>query len=146
MGVRAARIMMLAGVLVGLIGPAAAEIFSWRDAEGRVQFGDRKPANAAVTTVKLRTVNSLRSVSVEALDTAANSRVTLYSASWCGYCKKARAYFKHAAIPFEEYDIETSDKGRTDYAQLNGRGVPIILFGKQRMNGFDAAQFAALYK
>jgi glutaredoxin len=131
--------------LVGLSGPALAEIFSWRDADGRVQFGDRKPADAPVTTVKIRAVNSLRAVSVEACDAAA-TQVILYSASWCGYCKKARAYFKQEAIPFEEYDIETSDRGRLDYAQLNGRGVPIILFGKQRMNGFDATQFAALYK
>ena len=142
----AARVIVLAIVLVGSARPAFAEIFSWRDAEGRIQFGDRKPADSRVTTIKLRKVNSLRAVTVEAIEVAANSKVTLYSATWCGYCRRAREYFKHEAIPFEEYDIETSDKGRTDYARLNGNGVPIILFGKQRMNGFDAAQFAALYQ
>ena len=141
----AARVIVLAIALVGA-RPAFAEIFSWRDAEGRIQFGDRKPADSRVTTVKLRKVNSLRAVTVEAIEVAANSKVTLYSATWCGYCRRAREYFKHEAIPFEEYDIETSDKGRKDYARLNGSGVPIILFGKQRMNGFDAAQFAALYQ
>ena len=138
---RAASVLLLSGA--GLVG--AAEVYSWRDADGRVHFGDRKPADTAARRIDLPTVNSVGAVSVE--PTAMSSRkVTLYSAVWCGYCRKARAHFKREAIPFDEFDVETSAKGRADYARLQGRGVPIILVGQQRMNGFDPDRFAALYE
>jgi glutaredoxin len=128
-----------------LHGPSGhAEVYQWRDAAGRVHFGDRKPADAAAATVEVPRVNSVAAVTVQARDVA-SSAVTLYSASWCGYCRKAREYFRQKSIPFEEYDVETSAKGRLDYAVMKGRGVPIILVGHHRMDGFDATRFAALY-
>lgn len=134
--------MALAGLLA--LPPAGAEVYQWRDAEGRVHFGDRKPADVSAATVAVPRVNSFTAVTVEARDTEA-AAVTLYSASWCGYCRKARAYFQRKSIPFEEFDVETSAKGRLDYAVMKGRGVPIILVGRHRMDGFDAERFAALY-
>lgn len=130
--------------LVGT-GLSAGEIFTWKDAQGRVHFGDRKPADAEVRTLELPKVNSLRAVSVERTSQT-SEKVILYSAEWCGYCRKARAYFVRESIPFDEFDVEKSAKGRADYARLQGRGVPIILIGDQRMNGFNEARFAALYR
>ena len=40
-------------------------------------------------------------------------------------------------IVFTEYDIEKSTKGRRDFESMKGRGVPIILVGDMRMNGFN---------
>lgn len=126
-------------------GPEAlAEVYQWRDADGRVHFGDRKPAEVNASTVAVPRVNSVSGVSVAPRDAAA-ATVTMYSASWCGYCRKAREYFRRKSIPFEEHDVETSAKGRLDYAVMKGRGVPIILVGRHRMDGFDEARFAALY-
>jgi glutaredoxin len=71
--------------------------------------------------------------------------VILYSASWCGYCRKAREYFKKKGIPFVEIDVEMSTKGREDFARLHGRGVPLILVGDQRLNGFSRYRFDRLY-
>ena len=59
--------------------------------------------------------------------------------------KKARLYFRQQGIPFKEYDIETSRKGRRDYAKLNGTGIPIIFVGQKRMQGFRTARFQAIY-
>jgi hypothetical protein len=44
-----------------------------------------------------------------------------------------------------EYDVETSEKGRSGYKKLNGKGVPIILVGNKRMNGFSVEGFKSLY-
>ncbi len=71
--------------------------------------------------------------------------VVMYSAVWCGICKNAKRYFNQNGIAFKEYDIETSAKGRRDYKKLRGRGVPIILVGKKRINGFTPKSFKALY-
>ncbi|MBS1189755.1 MAG: Glutaredoxin [Rhodocyclaceae bacterium] len=33
----------------------------------------------------------------------------LYSASWCGYCRKAKAYLGERGIPYQEIDIDTPE-------------------------------------
>lgn len=63
--------------------------------------------------------------------------VRLYSATWCGYCKQARAYLDGRHIPYEDLDVENTERGRQQFAQLGGKGVPIILVGRQRMDGYE---------
>ena len=70
--------------------------------------------------------------------------VRLYSATWCGYCKRARAYLESRHIPYEDLDVETTERGRRQFAQLGGRGVPIILVGRQRMDGYEQAELARM--
>lgn len=53
--------------------------------------------------------------------------------------RKAESYLQSRGVVFSEYDIETSRKGQADYRRLRGTGVPIILVGEQRMDGFNAA-------
>jgi glutaredoxin len=125
----------------------AGAIHQWRDASGQMHFGDRPPADIESTVVKVRT-NVYTSPSIEALSKALMpaTQVVMYSASWCGYCKKARNYFKSNSIAFSEYDIETSEQGQRDYQRLGASGVPVILVGAQRLNGFSAAAFESIYQ
>ena len=58
--------------------------------------------------------------------------VVLYSASWCGYCKKARAWLQEHNVSFVERDIE-SDPGaaeamvaRCSATGQKSNGVPVI--------------------
>ena len=69
----------------------------------------------------------------------------MYSTSWCGYCNRARQHFKRNNIPYQEHDIEKSKKAARDYKKLKGRGVPVILIGKRRMNGFRPNVFDKIY-
>ena len=135
-------------VLGGLaVASAAAEIHQWRDAEGHVHFGDAAPTGVAATVVKVKP-NVYSSPSTEALSKQIepSNEVVLYSAEWCGYCRQARNYFNEERIAFAEYDVETSDKGRTDYERMGAHGVPVILVGRQRMNGFSVDAFQSLYR
>ena len=125
---------------------AAAEIFTWKDAQGRTHFGDKPPAHLEAKHLELK-INTISRPEVTALDSGFGSqkKVVIYSTAWCGACRKAKSYFRQKSIPFKEYDVEKSTKGRRDYKRLNGRGVPIILVGKQRMNGFSPGRFDAIY-
>ena len=49
-------------------------------------------------------------------------------------------------ISFSEYDVETSAKGKADFARMKGQGVPIILVGEKRMNGFNPTRFKQLFE
>jgi glutaredoxin len=63
--------------------------------------------------------------------------VVMLGASWCQYCKTATRLFTEHAIHFCEYDIETSPVGRRLYEEFHGQGVPVILIGTHRLQGYD---------
>lgn len=127
-----------------LISAAWGEaVYRWTDAQGRVHFGDTPPDQRRAQSVELRP-NVTQSEPVPQDTFAGSARVVLYSAAWCGVCKKAKAYMQAKAIAYTEYDIETTRKGREDFRRLNGTGVPIILVGEQRMNGFDATRLQSM--
>lgn len=138
-------------IFVGLVlfscTTMAQEIHKWRDENGKVHYGDRPPEGTKTEVIEVDP-NIYEKPSTEALSQAlaANNKVVMYSTTWCGYCKKARNYFIANKIPFEEYDVENTERGRRDYKKLNAKGVPVILVGKQRLNGFSEASFKRLYK
>jgi len=136
-----------------MVSPVShGQLFKWVDEQGNVHYGDSPPDNAKLKRITGK-VSSYTSVSVEDFEyDPANiterkqtKSVVMYSTSWCGYCKKAALHFRKNNIPFTEYDIEKSEKAAKEYKNLNGRGVPIILIGDQRMNGFSASSFDRIY-
>ena len=128
---------------------ATAEIFQWTDPQGQTHFGDRPPASSKAKKITVD-INSYQSVTIQPFEPFRSRRairqgVVMYSTTWCGVCKRARRYFHQQNIAFQEYDIEKTAKGREDYQRLNGRGVPIILVGNMRMNGFSVSRFQSFY-
>ena len=139
-----------------------SQIYKWVDKNGDIQFSDKKPQTGNKTErvkVKINSVHNPRisnntlnlnhsqdSNSSSENQYAAAQKVIIYSASWCGVCKQAKKYFNQQGITYKEYDIEKSAKGRKDFKRLRARGVPVILVGKQRMDGFDIAAFNEMYR
>jgi glutaredoxin len=138
-------------LLLSITAQTPAEIYKWVDAQGNVHFGDRAPKSAVTETIDLK-INTFQSVTIEPFEPFESSpsrrsgRVVIYTTEWCGVCKKAKRYFQENKIAYQEYDVEKSEKGKKDYKAMNGSGVPIILVGKQRMNGFSQSRFDGLYK
>lgn len=133
-----------------LSATTAGEIYKWLDDQGRVQFGDRPPLEKKTDPIELH-INTYSAPEIVYTPSEPRKkqtrkpRVTMYGAEWCGVCKQAKAYFRKNKIRYKEYDIDKSKKGLAKYRELNGRGVPIILVGKSRMNGFSPAHFEQLY-
>ena len=151
--VRISGCLLLSFFLLASPGSIGGEIYKWIDANGNTVYGNNPPQNAQIKQIK-GNISSFTSVSVESFKydsnlittrTAKGKTVVMYSTSWCGYCKKAARHFRKNDIPFEEHDIEKSKKAARDYKKLNGRGVPLILIGDKRMNGFDANRFDRIY-
>ena len=135
-----------------LSGPSFAQLYKWVDEQGNIHYGDSPPENADLKQITGE-VSSFTSVTVEPFEfdpniitQRSNSKsVVMYSTSWCGYCKKAKRYFRKKNIAFREYDIEKDKKAARAYKKIKGRGVPVILIGKKRMNGFNARRFDKIY-
>ena len=148
------KVAGLLGVILFSSGWVAADIYKWVDENGKTHYSDAQPKQEKVEVVTPEIQNTYTKPAIEynelfkysAVTTQSRKKVVMYSAVWCGVCKKARQYFQANKIAFSEYDIETSKKGQRDYEKLKGRGVPIILVGKKRLNGFTAASFKQVYQ
>ena len=135
----------LAIILLLLSVPVNAAIYKWVDAQGKSHFSDKKPVSGQAQTLKLK-VNTYTSVSVGKSSADVGKQVIMYSTSWCGYCKKARQYFAEHNIRYTDYDIEKNPTAQQAYKKLGMTGVPVILVGDNRMNGFSVSGFEQIYR
>ncbi len=152
MHISATKYFVLLATLLIVAGPSYAEIYRWVDKAGQVHFSDQKPINESVEEVQIDDkIGSYQDISfsnykAETSKTTSKNKVVMFSASWCGYCKKAEKYFRKNNIQYTNYDIEKNSKGKRLYKQLGARGVPVILVGTKRMNGFSESGFERLYR
>ena len=136
-----------------MVNSAGADVYRWVDKDGTIYY-TATPRGKVKSEDSRRKINSYSSPNVSSNKYSSSSiskpvkssEVVMYSTTWCGYCKKARRYFKQKKIRFKEYDVEKSTKGKKDYKALRGKGVPIILVGDRRMNGFSVDSFKRIYQ
>jgi glutaredoxin len=132
---------------------ALGQVYRWTDEKGRTHYGDKPPAERAATEVQNRIssyagpakVSSAPAPAAKAPSGDGTARVTLYSAVWCKYCKQAKAFFAKRGVRYAERDVDTAD-ARSEYERLGARGVPVILVGRQRMDGFDQRRMESMLR
>lgn len=80
----------------------------------------------------------------------ADGSVVVYSAEWCGYCKKAKAWLAGRGVPFVERDVEKTPGAQVELqaklkaGNVPGGGVPVIDWGGTLVMGYDVAAFERL--
>ena len=153
---RTACLAALLALLVGATGGASAadgpKLYKSITPEGKVVYSDR-PAAGAASVKQLKVAHAPASAlppsaaeqlrKLEALRPAPHEAAgaVLYTASWCGYCRKAKAWLAAKGIAFREVDIETPD-GLAAFARAGGgKGVPVLLLGKTRIDGFSVEAY-----
>lgn len=112
----------------------AQAVYRWVDAEGKVRYGSEPPAGVKANPVASRVTSPGTSPSQSAV--SAQPEVRMFATDWCPYCEKARQYFARNGIRYTELDIEKSAAAKAEYQRLNGRGIPVIFVGGERINGF----------
>lgn len=76
----------------------------------------------------------------KAPDAAPAPVVTLYSTSWCGWCRKSRGLMQSLGIAFVERDVEADPRAAAEKARLApGYGVPVLVRGGEIQRGFNEA-------
>jgi glutaredoxin-like YruB-family protein len=69
--------------------------------------------------------------------------VIVYSTSWCGYCRKAKAWLTKRGVDFVEKDVEKDPAAAEELAQkaaasgVRPQGVPVIDVRGTLVLGFD---------
>lgn len=136
-------------LLIITVSTGHAEVYKHVDKNGRVHFSDRPPAKQKSEKVTIRKINSIKGPAVvtkKRSKITGNNKIVMYSAEWCGVCKRAKRYFEANKISFIEYDIDKSRKAKREFQKLQGKGVPLILVGDYKMAGFDQRFFDKYYR
>ncbi len=144
--------LVAALLLITIVGSATAQgIYRWVDDNGVTHFGDasQSPQAERIQLDALNTVGSQTEVEEPSTREQAPAKkqqpqITMYSAEWCGVCKKAKAYFKQNKIQYTDYDVENSSKGKRDYAKMKSKSVPQFVVGDEKVVGFSVKRFEKL--
>ena len=67
-----------------------------------------------------------------------NTKIKMYTTSWCGPCKMAKKLLKEKGFDFEEIDIEEHNISRAEMASMSkGHTVPQIIINDLPIGGFE---------
>jgi glutaredoxin len=117
-----------------------------------VFFADltRRGEDGSYPVVALSRYNAAEAAAPTAGVAANTTEVIVYSAEWCGYCKKAMAWLGKKGIPFVEKDVEKDPgadrelKQKLKAAGMRAGGVPVIDVRGKLVVGFDRGRLQAL--
>ncbi len=73
-------------------------------------------------------------------------RVTLYSSRQCAHCKQLKQVLLQNNIKFMEFDVQSNRRAAKDFQRLGARGVPVLLVGESRLDGFQPQKLNKLLK
>lgn len=154
------RIATLVFLSVSAIStPLAQTLYKSVSPDGRIVYSDHPPTEGRIEkTMKFEDapsselpasassyVEQLRRLKSPPSAAAPASGVVLYSASWCSYCKKAKAYLAGKGIAYQEVDIDTKD-GLAAFAKAGGgKGVPLLVSGGQHFQWLSLAAYDGLF-
>ncbi len=70
--------------------------------------------------------------------------VTIYSATWCGFCHAAKNYFDKLGVTYDDRDIDTNPKYAQEAVEKSGQmGIPVIDIDGTIIIGFDRPRIDA---
>jgi glutaredoxin len=136
---RTHRAVVLGLALLLSAAGASAQIYKSVDANGKVTFSDKPPANAAPVAV----INAPGGVSTENLpyelaQAVRNAPVTLYTTAKCTPCDQGRSLLRGRGIPFVERTI-TTERDQDALKQAGGDGqLPMLAVGNKKSMGYES--------
>jgi glutaredoxin len=151
-------LLALVGVVHAADAPTQTTLYKSVGPDGRTVYGDRPPVDGrAAQTLKFENLPSsplspatlayleqLKKAGATPPAALPGGELVLFTASWCVYCKQAKAYLGSKGASYKEVDIE-SNAGAASYVQAGGqRGVPLLFRNGQRVLGFSASAYDAM--
>jgi glutaredoxin-like YruB-family protein len=151
------------------LGISSAEIYKWVDENGVTHYSDSPtediPGHTATENDEIQSADpapadtspspdetqkgTLDSDFFNILDenqeeeVAVNTpTVEIYETSWCGYCKKAKDFFRSRGIDFVTFDIEKDQQAAARMRTFtNRRAVPYVVINGQGIQGYSVAAY-----
>ncbi|MBK7950733.1 MAG: glutaredoxin family protein [Deltaproteobacteria bacterium] len=71
--------------------------------------------------------------------------VTVYTAPWCGWCRKTLAFLDEAGVDYVNKDIEADVRWAEELREkTGGNAIPLVEIDGSRIRGFDPDQMTSL--
>lgn len=109
-----------------------------------------KAADGTYAVVAASRYDAARKAGGPAVAPPKEGAVLVYSATWCGFCKKAKAWLKDNGVPYVERDVEKTPGAQAELdvklraANVPGGGIPVIDWAGTLVVGFDVASLQRL--
>lgn len=137
---------VLAACLAASTSLSAAQVYQWKDEQGRTVYSDQPPPPSTRNVQQRAMTGSVIEGGESYASRIAREKhpVTLY-ASDCGMlCDDARKLLGARGVPFTSKDPQANPEAQAELKKLTGKlNVPVLLIGSDRLDGFDAAQWQA---
>jgi glutaredoxin len=140
--------LILAAVCIALASTplAAAQLYQWKDAQGRTVYSDQPPPtsvrNAQQKNFKGSFIEGGESYS--ARQAREKHPVTLYTSACGTLCDQARQLLIERGIPFSSKDLQSDAAARDEVQKLTGKfNVPVLRVGSEKVEGFEASRWQA---
>ena len=163
------KIVLVIFISIFALGISSAEIYKWVDENGITHYSDSPtediPVTAETENDEIQSVepapantpplpdetqkgaldsdlSDILDETQEAEFTANTPTVEIYETSWCGYCKKAKDFFRSKGIDFVTYDIEKDQQARSRMQLLTSRmAVPFVVINGRGIPGYSVAAY-----
>jgi glutaredoxin len=153
--------LSLAVALLAGAAASAQTVYKSVGADGKIVYSDHAPTEGRLEkTMKFELASSALPASAASYmeqfrkshpagaAAATEARgVTLYSAVWCGYCRKAKAWLGEHGVSYTDIDVDAPG-GTAALAQATGgrSGIPVLVVDGHTLNGFSVGAYDAMFK
>jgi glutaredoxin len=143
---KAGLILMAVWVATASAPLAAAQLYQWKDAQGRAVYSDQPPPPNIRNAQQKAFRGSVIEIGESYATKTARERspITLYASACGAPCDQARQLLAERGVPFSSKDPQASPEAEADLKKLTGRlSVPVLLVGSDKIDGFEAGQWQA---
>ena len=126
---------------------AAAQLYQWKDAQGRTVYSDQPPPPGAGKAQQKNFKGNVIEIGESYTARTARERypVILYITACGAPCDQARQLLTERGVPYSSKDPQVSPEANAELKKLTGRlSVPVLVVGQDKIDGFETGQWQAL--
>ena len=138
---------MAVWVVVASAPLAAAQLYQWKDAQGKMVYSDQQPPPSVRNSQQKTFKSSVIEVGESYATKTAREKnpITLYANACGAPCDQARQLLTERGVPFSNKDPQASPEAQAELQKLTGRlSVPVLVVGSDKVDGFETGQWQAL--